>query len=330
MVSILCATYNHELYLERAVDGFLNQETDFAYEIIIHDDASVDNTRRIIEKYARDYPDAIKPIYQTENQYSKGKKITLDFMVPKSRGKYVALCEGDDFWMDSHKLQKQVDYMESHPKCSLVVHDAVRVFENGATKGPYSAKYSLKGSRILTLDNVVSDLGAFPLASMMFRRSFYCEHFEFLNTVRNFDYLIKTMLATSGYVYYIGEAMAAYRENAKGSWSERVQSSDEKAVEHLKESIVTFEKLDSYTLKAFSSTLKTEIERRKIIIAVRTSDKSIIKKPYFRKYLRNITVRSRVRIIMKVLVPSAYKHISRLFQQRNSVPASQSCQTHEQ
>ena len=102
-VSICCITYNHEDYIADAIESFLMQETDFKYEILIHDDASTDKTADIIRSYELKYPEIIKPIYQTVNQYSKNTKILPTFLYPKAKGKYIALCEGDDYWIDPLK-----------------------------------------------------------------------------------------------------------------------------------------------------------------------------------------------------------------------------------
>ena len=107
VVSIICITYNHGLYIEDAIKSFLMQKTNFSFEVIIHDDASSDTTINIIKRYHSLYPNIIKPIFQTENQYSK---IGLKFFWDISKfvkGKYIALCEGDDYWIDSSKIQKQ-------------------------------------------------------------------------------------------------------------------------------------------------------------------------------------------------------------------------------
>lgn len=115
IVSIICHAYNHEEFIKNAIEGFLIQETDFLYEIIIHDDASTDSTKQIIESYVNKFPDKFVPIYQTENQFSKKKSISANFTYPKAKGKYISLCEGDDFWTDKYKLQKQVDFLEKNP-----------------------------------------------------------------------------------------------------------------------------------------------------------------------------------------------------------------------
>ena len=110
IVSICCITLHHEKYIRDAIEGFLMQKTSFPIEILIHDDASTDDTANIIREYEEKFPNIIKPIYQTENQYSKGISISATYQFPRALGKYIALCEGDDYWTDPLKLQKQVDF----------------------------------------------------------------------------------------------------------------------------------------------------------------------------------------------------------------------------
>lgn len=115
-VSISCTTFNHGAYIKQCLDGFLMQKTTFPFEIIIHDDASTDNTREIIEEYTSKHPDRIFPLFQEVNQYSQGVRgMMFRFNFPRCRGKYIALCEGDDYWTDPLKLQKQIDLLESRP-----------------------------------------------------------------------------------------------------------------------------------------------------------------------------------------------------------------------
>ena len=123
VVSVLCTAYNHEKYIRSALDGFVNQKTNFRYEVLINDDASTDHTAAIIAEYEAKYPDIIKPVYQTENQYSKGVHIFQTILFPIAKGKYIAVCEGDDYWCDENKLQKQVDFLESHEGYAACVHN---------------------------------------------------------------------------------------------------------------------------------------------------------------------------------------------------------------
>ncbi len=124
MVSIRCITYNHEPYIRQCLEGFVMQKTNFRFEAIVHDDASTDGTAAIVREYAEKYPDIIKPIFETENQYSKHDGTLDRIMDEKCTGKYIAFCEGDDYWIDPLKLQKQVDFLECHDDYSMCFHNA--------------------------------------------------------------------------------------------------------------------------------------------------------------------------------------------------------------
>lgn len=130
LVSIWCITYNHKDYISTAIDGFLMQETNCPIEIWIHDDASTDGTREIIEHYQSRYPRIIKTILQTQNQYSIGRKPS-SFLYGKINAKYIAFCEGDDYWTDPTKIQKQVNFLEAHPEYVISGHDASIIDQNG-------------------------------------------------------------------------------------------------------------------------------------------------------------------------------------------------------
>lgn len=125
-VAINCLVYNHEPYLRDCFEGFVMQKTNFRFVAIVHDDVSTDGSAEIIREYADKYPDIIKPIYETENQWHKTDGSLGRIMneaIDATGAKYIALCEGDDYWTDSLKLQKQVDYMESHPEVGLCYTD---------------------------------------------------------------------------------------------------------------------------------------------------------------------------------------------------------------
>ncbi|MBQ6204740.1 MAG: glycosyltransferase [Prevotella sp.] len=149
VVSIQCLTYNHAPYIRQCLDGFVMQKTSFYFEAIVHDDASTDGTQDIIREYEKKYPNIIKPIYQKENQYSKSKHGNITNLISsKCKGKYIAICEGDDYWTDPYKLQKQVDYLESHPKCGMCYsnfskyNQKYRTFSHNCLKKEQVQKYN--------------------------------------------------------------------------------------------------------------------------------------------------------------------------------------------
>lgn len=168
LVSICSITYNHAPYIRQCLDGFLMQKTNFPFEIIINDDCSTDGTTEIIKEYAAKYPDLIKPIFHDENQYQKGVRgIFVKFVFPKAQGKYIAMCEGDDYWIDPLKLQKQVDFMESHPDYSMCFHRA-RI-ENETSKTEFYINCSTIEDRDYSGDELLLNWTV-PTASMMYRR----------------------------------------------------------------------------------------------------------------------------------------------------------------
>ena len=131
LVSICTTTYQHEAYLAKTLDSFLNQKTSFPIEILVHDDCSRDGTPEILRDYAQRYPEIIKPLFEEKNQYSQNVPINETFNFPRARGKYIALCEGDDCWTDERKLQLQADYMEAHPDCTFCFTNGVIEDQSG-------------------------------------------------------------------------------------------------------------------------------------------------------------------------------------------------------
>lgn len=126
LVAIQCTVYNHEPYLRDCFEGFVMQKTNFRFVAIVHDDCSTDHSADIIREYEAKYPDIFRPIYETENQYSKHDGSLGHIMnaaIDATGAKYIAMCEGDDYWTDPNKLQKQVDYMENHPDVGLCYTD---------------------------------------------------------------------------------------------------------------------------------------------------------------------------------------------------------------
>jgi len=214
LVSVWCATFNHEKYISRAIEGFLNQKTTFPIEIIIHDDASTDKTAEIIKGYVEEYPDRIKPVYQTENKYSKGVRIFVKYFLPRASGKYIAICEGDDYWIDPLKLQKQVDFLESHPDCVICFSD-LQVMEG--TKPPYS--FISEGQKeISTLEDLLAH-NFIPTCTVMLRNGLVKEYPEWYNRLKTGDWGLYVLTAQYGNIGYIKDVTAVYRRLSTGMWA---------------------------------------------------------------------------------------------------------------
>ena len=130
MVSVFVVAYNEEKYIRQALDSVLAQKTNFKYEVIVHDDASTDQTADIVREYEKRYPEIVKGIYQDSNKYQKGIQFVISYMYPVAVGKYVAYCDGDDYWTDPYKLQKQVDFLEKNPEYTMCQHAFSFLYED--------------------------------------------------------------------------------------------------------------------------------------------------------------------------------------------------------
>lgn len=245
LVSINCITYNHEKYIAQTIESFLMQETNFDFEILIHDDASTDNTQSIIKEYELKYPSKIKVIYQTENQYSQGKKPSM-LNAQRASGKYIALCEGDDYWTSPHKLQKQIDYMENNDNCSMCVHAGYLV--NSVNENEFVEYRSASGNKLFNTSEIIKRGGALFLTNSIVYKSVYInERPLFLENSPVGDYPLAINLSLLGEVYYIDECMSAYRQNVAGSWSERTFVSPDITFSHYNKMLIMLDELNEYT-----------------------------------------------------------------------------------
>lgn len=210
-VSILCLAYNQRKYIKKCLDGFLMQKTNFDYEVLIHDDSSTDGTEKIIKEYAAKNSN-IKPIYQKANQYSKGVKITKEYQLPRVKGEFVALCEGDDYWTDENKLQKQVDFLDSNPDYALCFHPVKILFEGKGIVGEYPEPELHKKNSVLELlkQNYIQT------NSVMYRRA--QSYNAFSSIALPGDWYMHLYHAQFGKIGFINETMAVYRRHKGGIW----------------------------------------------------------------------------------------------------------------
>lgn len=220
LVSIVSLAYNHAPFIRQCLDGFVMQKTNFNFEVLIHDDASMDETADIIREYEKKYPDIIKPIYQTENQYSKGVKILADILFPSAKGRYIALCEGDDYWTDPYKLQKQVDFLEANPDYVMCSHNFKVYHEEKKTFiiDSYYDNYSEQKNCTYTLDEYFNLWYTQPL-TCIFRNGSYLnkiphKKYKYFRDNIFFYYVLK-----EGKGILMSEIMAAYRKHSNGIFS---------------------------------------------------------------------------------------------------------------
>ena len=258
MVSVICTVYNHAMYLRKCLDGFVMQKTNFKFEVLIHDDASTDGSQDIIREYEEKYPDIIKPIYQTENQYSKGVKISQTFLYPKIKSKYVAICEGDDCWIDNYKLQKQYDIMEKY-NCGICVHQATRFDVCSKEKKLYTDPNIEEG--FYPLEKIIEKGSMFSTCSFFVNFEILRTMPESIKSVQFGDHQMLIWCAYNGGCYYLPKNMGIYNWGVSGSWTDRVWKNRKKRIAHCKEMIRVMKEIDVNTEMFFHDSVEKKIAK---------------------------------------------------------------------
>ena len=226
-VIIRCLVYNHEPYLRDCLEGFVMQKTNFPFKAVVHDDCSTDGSAAIIREYAEKYPHIIEPIYETENQYSKrdGSLRRVMDAATLGRSPYFAYCEGDDYWIDPLKLQKQVDYMDAHPECSMVCSNAVVKTSEGimaVTEKLSLQWFHYKESGLISTRDILRNSGY--TCTLMLRSDIYNGYPEKCKNCVWADYALKLYASIKGEVYNFADEMAVYRYQSVGSFTSRFSS----------------------------------------------------------------------------------------------------------
>lgn len=301
LVSINCITYNHEKYIAEAIEGFLMQKTDFDFEILIGEDCSTDKTRKIVQEYVKKYPDKIKLVCSESNV---GFKENAKRLHENSRGKYIAICEGDDYWTKPYKLQKQIDYLEKNPDCTLCFHasDIVRARDRSVVTilRPY------KNNTVCSAEDIIKGGGGFcPTQSIIYRKSCFDRPPEFYYNSPMGDYPMQMIVASQGYAYYIDEVMAAYRKGTNGSWSNQTNSVrcqidlNFKTIELLNE----FYKYSNYKYEKAITEMKLICEFDSLVLQRKRRQLRCLR---YMQYYSKLSTKEKIKVCFKSFFPELY------------------------
>lgn len=308
LVSINCITYNHEKYIRDAIEGFLMQKTNFDFEILIGEDCSTDYTLEIVKGYVDRFPEKIKLITSDVNV---GWRKNSERVLANSQGKYIALCEGDDFWTDPHKLQKQVDYMESHAECSFCFHAASIVDASGKQTNRRFRSYEKSG--ICLTGDVIEGGGEFcPTASILFPKKLVENLPTFYQNAHVGDYPLQMWLAIQGYGYYFDEDMASYRSGATGSWTSQLNSGAdaiEKNINIMKSDIKLLHEFDEYTNQMYTEAVKRTITKKEFKILLLQSKIKEARKGKYKRYYNQLNSIQKGKLFFNYFFPKLYSKI---------------------
>lgn len=296
LVSIACDTYNHAPFIRDALEGFLIQKTDFPFEIIVHDDASTDGTADIVREYERAHPGLFRCVYRAENVYSRDPKILEHYVFPLARGKYTAICEGDDYWTNPLKLQTQIDYMESHPDCTFCVTGAELVDPQKKRIGmvrPYDADCDIP------TDELIRGGGGFVATASIVAPTRLAQHrAAFCDMADVDDAVLQLWFGANGTTHYFAEPMCAYRFNVPGSWTETFFAADHapriRHHEGLARALRSFDEETGHKWHdsvEYCVTYQQEYE----ILRLRNDVKALNRPPYRARY-KELPLRRRIRM----------------------------------
>lgn len=257
VVSICTITYNHQDFVSDALDSFLSQETTFAFEIVIDDDCSTDNTASIIREYQKKYPNIIKANLREKNI---GAMPNFVSNMDRAKGKYIALCEGDDYWIDNYKLQEQFNCLEKNLQCSFSFHNVNIVnskkdFLRKHSKGRASEYFN---TGVIYAPKIVSAPLTVPHTSSIFFRKVFLDldYFNFLGDISCGDYPLIVLLCDKGNGYYFDNVMSEYRQNMVGLSSNRSYGYNDKLLLNIKE---THYKMNYFFNQKFKKEIKNHL-----------------------------------------------------------------------
>lgn len=305
-ISIICNTFNHAKYIRDALDSFLMQKVSVPFEILVHDDASTDGTAEIVKEYVQKYPEIVKPIYQSENQYSKGIQITHEIQIPRAEGKYIAFCEGDDYWTDPEKLQIQYDFMEAHPEYSICCH-AYRMVDKD--KNLLEERFDLSEDGIVPMKKLIGNQLEVPHFATLFIRSNILKQMPcpFLNTRPN-DMLTRLFCAANAPIYYLNRCMSDYRRFVDGSWTVRVGKNREKFLESQRKNIAFLTEYDRYTNEIYHADIQKEISKRNFEISMMEGNYRAAKK---NEFFSCVSFKKKIGILIGCIFPKLICKLSR-------------------
>lgn len=253
LVSICCITYNHANYVKEALNSFLIQKTDFKFEIVVHDDASTDDTVEILKQYTANYPNIIRLLLQNENQYNKGNFRPIPYTAKRAKGHYIAICEGDDKWLCTHKLAKQVSVLKQHADVDLCFHPTLYFSSDDGEMFGVANKYGIE-EKLYTANDFVKAGGGFcPTASLMISKKVFEELPDWFYDVVAGDYYFQCFAALSGGGIFIPDVMAAYRWESSSSVTQKTKNADALKLQNIVEKeLLHLNEFNNYTSTKFN------------------------------------------------------------------------------
>ena len=324
-VSICCVTYNHADTIAQALEGFLAQQADVPIEVLVHDDASTDGTEAILRRYAAQYPEVIFPLYETENQFRRGVAMDATFNFPRARGEYIALCEGDDYWCDPHKLKAQLDAMAAHPGATFCFTNAyVRDAATGAADRPFipyypeEAAFYAPETRLYDLSGIAR-LSFIPTASFLFPRAALEQVPGELLTMPcpSGDLRLKLLLTALGQALYVHAFTCVYRLNGQSSVMAR-WGAEQAARTRMRcgQMLAMLRAVDAFSGGAHHGALLALMDGQRRVLLEAAPARGQLRDPDMRRVYRALPAVRRLKFRIKAMLPEGlFRRVKALLRQ---------------
>lgn len=320
-VSVFVVAYNQEKYIAKTLESIITQKADFKFEVLVHDDASTDSTPSIIKEYALKYPDLIFPVFQTENQYSKGIKIATRFLLPYANGEYIAWLDGDDYWNNENKLQLQIDAVEKE-NASACIHK-VEKKQNGKTIGFFPNPSKLNQTCVLEKTKAfeLAISGEMHLSSMLIKKSSYMTY------VKNFQKYSKDVLfediptfafiAANEKVVYLESALSVYNVGVNDGYMATVFTSQQKMIEHYKKSIEYYKLIyGAFPLFSQKKVIKERLQLEEYLLQVVLRNYKVIFAKDNKDFFKQLAPKHKLKLMIGRMFPSLVENYERKKQKK--------------
>jgi glycosyltransferase involved in cell wall biosynthesis len=302
-VSVAMITYNHENFIAQAIRSVLMQDIDFPIELVVGEDCSTDGTRNIVKELAEKHPNKIKTLLRDKNL---GGCENFRQVTAACSGEYIAILEGDDYWTSPNKLQRQVDFLESHPEYAICFHNVIRVCED-RSKEPQN--YCPVNQKIIsTLKDLIVE-NFIPTCSVMFRRGLYSEFPDWCYNLAMGDWPLHIFNAQHGKIRYLNEVMGVYRVHSGGVWSSM------KDIQRCKETIMMLDYLNAYPHFQYERQIKItkSVWYYKLAATYANSGDVVNARTYLKKSFMECAFNNRIpgirrsKMLLRLHIPALYR-----------------------
>lgn len=305
-VTVILMTYNQKDYIRQSIESILFQETTFDFDIFIHDDCSIDGTYEIIQEYKRKFPNKINVLHQNKRRFlDEGFNMMIfNHVVPNIHSKYVAYCDGDDYWCDTKKIQKQYDFLEQNPDYSMCFHSAYQLKRNN----DMSSRWFILDERDYNMDDFVNDKPGIKVAtSSIFLKTLVFNDFsDWRKSYPVEDVPLYMTAALHGKIKCLSDIMCVYRQFANGSWTSQNKESNERKINHLESLINATNEFNKKTQGKYSLLVDSQIKSCKFRIALIRKDFNNIFDSRFKKYLKQLPFKERLSLKLQYRTPHLY------------------------